>query len=374
MIATKKILVSVTNDLVTDQRVHKVCTFLSENGFEVVLIGRKRKHSLSMEKRTYSTKRMRLLFDKGVAFYVEYTIRLFFVLISKKCTHILSNDLDTLLPSYVAKKLKRKCTLIYDSHEYFTEVPELIAHPTKKKIWERVEKFIFPKLKKVYTVNESIAEKYRSKYHVEVDVVRNLAPKWYPVDIKSKEELGIPANKKLIIAQGAGINVDRGIEEAVQAMKYTENMFLMIVGDGDVVEQLKQTVLDDNLTDKVGFYSKRPYQEMMEYTYYADLGLTLDKDTNLNYRFSLPNKVFDYIQAKTPILASDLVEVKKVVLDNKVGAIITSHDPKDLAKDFEEILSNEEELNELKKNCEETAQRLSWENELQTLKKIYEIS
>lgn len=371
--APKKIIVSVTNDLATDQRVHKVCDFLCDSGFEVLLVGRKLPNSLPLSNRNYRTKRMRLFFRTGVAFYAAYNFRLFFFLLFRRCSHLLSNDLDTLGANYFASIFKRKCTLVYDSHEYFTEVPELIQHPFKKRIWEKLEGFIFPKLQKIYTVNESIAAKYAAKYNKKVEVVRNLSPRWTAENIPSKETLGIPIGKKLLIAQGAGINVDRGIEEAVLAMKYTQDLFLMIVGDGDVLQQLKACVKKEKLEEKVGFYGKRPYAEMMYYTHYADLGLTLDKDTNLNYRFSLPNKVFDYIQAATPILASDLVEVKKVVLDNRVGRIITSHQPEKLAHDFMDCLSNEARLSEWKANCREAALKLSWENELTTLKRIYHV-
>lgn len=368
----RRIIVCVTNDLVTDQRVHKVCTFLHENDFKVLLIGRKKRNSIAMDGRAYATKRLMLLFEKGIGFYLEYHIRLFLFLLFSRCSHILSNDLDTLLPAFLAKKIKINCTLIYDSHEYFTEVPELIAHPTKKKIWESVERFVFPKLKHVYTVNSSIALKYSKKYKVKVDVVRNLAPKWNPKSIKSKAELGIPENKKLLIVQGAGINVDRGIEELVMAMQHTKNIFLMVVGDGDVLPLLKASVKELGLKDKIGFYPKCPYQEMMQYTFHADLGLTLDKNTNLNYLFSLPNKVFDYIQANTPILATNLVEVAKIVTKNNVGTIISSHQPRLLANDIIAAISNEKQIEIWKQNCSIAAEKYAWEKETEILKQIYD--
>jgi glycosyltransferase involved in cell wall biosynthesis len=370
---SKKIIVCVSNDLLTDQRVHKVCCFLKDNGFGVVLVGRKRRKSLPMNKRPYAYKRMYLLFEKGIAFYLEYHLRLLLFLLTHPCTHILANDLDTLLPAFLAKKLKRKCTLVYDSHEYFTEVPELIAHPKKKRIWERIEEFVFPKLSNVYTVNNSIALKYEKKYKVKVEVVRNLAPKWNASNIPTKKALGIPANKQLLIVQGAGINIDRGVEELVDAMQFLDKVFLMIVGDGDVLSLLKKRVKEGRLSEKVGFFTKRPYAEMMYYTHYADLGFTLDKDTNLNYRFSLPNKVFDYIQAKTPIVASNLPEIRKIVIENEVGIIVNSHSPQLLAETISAVLSNTTQLAQWKQNCVIAAAKYAWENECSQLKKIYGI-
>ena len=367
----KKAIVSVTNDLYTDQRVHKVCLFLESQGFSVILVGRKLKSSKILEPRTYKTKRFNLFFDKGAKFYAEYNFRLFWYLIFRKVDVLVANDLDTLLANYSVSKFKPFSRLVYDSHEYFTEVPELIHRKKVKQIWETIEAWIFPKLKTIYTVNSSIAKLYADKYQKEIKVVRNISPSWEPVNLKSKKELGIPENKNLIILQGAGINIDRGAEEAVQAMKSVENTVLMIVGDGDVVFQLKTYVIDNQLVDKVLFFDKRPYNEMMNFTYYADLGLTLDKPTNINYRYSLPNKVFDYIQAETPIIGTNLIEISKILSEYGVGEIIEEFTPENLALLINSIFSSESKLANLKANCSKARKVLNWESEIEILKEIY---
>jgi len=371
MTKQKKAIVSVTNDLYTDQRVHKVCLFLESQGFSVLLVGRKRKSSKVLEPRTYKTKRVNLFFDKGAKFYAEYNFRLFWYLIFRKVDVLVANDLDTLLANYSVSKFKPFSRLVYDSHEYFTEVPELIHRKKVKQIWETIEAWIFPKLKTIYTVNNSIAKLYADKYQKEIKVVRNISPTWEPNNLKSKQELGIPENKKLIILQGAGINIDRGAEEAVQAMKLVENTVLMIVGDGDVVFQLKTYVIDNQLDDKVLFFDKRPYNEMMNFTYYADLGLTLDKSTNINYRYSLPNKVFDYIQAETPIIGTNLIEISKILSEYGVGEIIEEFTPENLALLINSLLNNDGKLTDLKVNCSKARIVLNWESEIEILKEIY---
>jgi glycosyltransferase involved in cell wall biosynthesis len=367
----KKAIVSVTNDLYTDQRVHKVCLFLESQGFSVLLVGRKRKSSKELPLRSYQTKRFNLFFDKGAKFYAEYNFRLFWFLMFRKVDLLVANDLDTLLANYLASKFKPTSRLVYDSHEYFTEVPELINRKKVKQIWEGIEGWIFPKLKTIYTVNSSIAKLYSDKYQKEIKVVRNISPSWEPKNLKSKQELGIPENKKLIIIQGAGINIDRGAEEAVQAMKSLENAVLMIVGDGDVVHQLKKYVIDNQLDSKVLFFDKRPFDEMMNFTFYADLGLTLDKPTNINYRYSLPNKVFDYIQAETPIVATNLIEISKIVDEFKVGEIIHDFTPENLVNVLNSLLNDESRLTVLKENCSKARKVVNWENEIQALKEIY---
>lgn len=367
----KKAIVSVTNDLYTDQRVDKICLFLEDQGYSVLLVGRNKKNSKALNKRIYKTKRLNLLFEKGSIFYAEYNIRLFLFLIVRRFDILVANDLDTLLGNYTASKFKPFSKLVYDTHEYFTEVPELIHRKKIKQIWEGIEGWIFPKLSTIYTVNDSIAKLYAEKYKKEIKVVRNISNTWTPSNLLSKKELGIPEDKKIIIIQGAGINIDRGAEEAVDAMKNIENAVLLIVGDGDVVPQLKKFVLENNLTSKVLFFEKRPYNEMMNFTYYADLGLTLDKPTNLNYRFSLPNKLFDYIHAETPILSTDLKEITNIVNKYEVGEIIQELSPENLALKINSLLFNEELLIKYKSNCIAAKKELNWEVETEVLKEIY---
>jgi glycosyltransferase involved in cell wall biosynthesis len=154
-------------------------------------------------------------------------------------------------------------------------------------------------------------------------------------------------------------------------MQYVENALLMIIGSGDVIEALKQMIIDLKLGDKVIITGKVPFEKLSQYTHHADLGLTLDKDTNINYRYSLPNKLFDYIHAGVPVLASDLIEVKKIIMDHSVGDCITSHDPKHIAAKINTILNDEATLGMWKKNCKIAAGKLNWEEEEKVLVEVY---
>jgi len=335
----KRLIISVTNDLSSDQRVHRVCTTLQNMGFDVLLVGRRLKNSKTL-KRSYKTQRMRLWFTKGFLFYANYNLAIFFKLLFLKKDVLLANDLDTLLPNFLIHKFFN-IPLVYDTHELFTEVPELTSRPIVQKFWLSIEKYVFPKLKHIYTVNQSIANIYSKKYLVEVNVVRNIAPGFADKTINQDFKNKIKGTKKMLILQGNGINIDRGAEEAILMMQYLDNHILYIIGGGDVFKNLKKMVVDLALADKVNIIDKIPYQKLMQYTQAADLGLSLDKNTNLNYEYSLPNKVFDYIQANTPLLVSNRKEVAKLVIENNIGAIVISLNPKDLAAQIKHILSDE---------------------------------
>lgn len=357
----KTIIVSATSDLVTDQRVHKVCNTLQNNGYTVILIGRRKKDSLAMPDRGYTTVRFKLFFEKGAMFYASYNLSLFWFLLTHRADILLSNDLDTLLPNYITAKLfKRK--LIYDSHEYYTGVPELMERPFVRGIWEKIEGYILPKLKSFYTVNESIAALYRKQYQCSVQVVRNI-PLYTEVAPAKELPITIPTGKKVVLYQGAGINIDRGLEETIEAFQYIDIAILLVIGGGDVIEDLKNQVKTKGLDSKVFFIAKLPFEQLKAYTQLAQLGLTLDKNTNINYRFSLPNKIFDYIHAGLPILASRLVEIERIVENKKVGDFIENHSPNHIAERITFMLSDENQWQQWHRNCLSAAKELNWQNE-----------
>ena len=328
-------------------------------------------NSPEMPQRDYATHRIKLIFDSGFLFYAELNFRLFFYLLFKRSDALLANDLDTLLPNYLISKL-RSSTLFYDSHEYFTEVPELINRPSVQRIWKRIESAIVPKLTHMYTVNDSIAGLYQKAYGLQVKVVRNVPFRYTPSKI-SRSDLGLPSDKRIVIVQGAGINIDRGTEEAMEAILLVDNVMLLIAGSGDVIPILKKRAEAPEFHGNVLFFDRQPYNKLMACTAVCDLGLSLDKNTNLNYYYSLPNKLFDYIQAGIPVLASDLPEVSNIVLTHKVGEVTASHDPKTLAKMITHLL--DEKFNqEYKANCLKAAETLCWENERNTLLEIFGLS
>tara|TARA_B100001059_G_scaffold218121_1_gene238010 strand:+ start:293 stop:1432 length:1140 start_codon:yes stop_codon:yes gene_type:complete len=366
----KKAIVCVSNDLITDNRVAKTCLVLKNQNYEVTLVGRKKKNSPLMRERAYRSKRFKLPFEKGPFFYLALNIRLFVFLLLRKVDLIYSNDLDTLAPCFVASKIK-KTRIIYDTHELFTEVPELTERPRIQNIWLKIESTIFPKLEHIITVNESIANIYSQKYNVAVTSVRNV-PMFNKDDISrsSRKELKLREEDFILIIQGSGLNKDRGIEEAVSAMQFCTGCVLLLVGDGDVIPKVKEIVAQHKMEQKVRFISRRPYTELMKITRIADLGLLLDKNTSLNQEFALPNKLFDYIHAGVPILSSELTEITKIIKQYEVGVFLQKTEPKTISETILRIKADSKLRNKLKKNCLLAAEKENWQIEQQQLIKV----
>ncbi len=364
----KKVVVSVTNDLSTDNRVMRTIEVLRSMGFEPTFVGRYLANSSDFNP-PYSYRRFHLWFNRGFLFYANYNLRLFFFLLFRRYDLYLSNDLDTLLPNFLISRLYRK-PLIYDAHEYFTGVPEIQDRPLVKKVWTAIERFIFPRLKTVVTVNDSIASLYEKEYGMRPAVVRNIGDLRLPEEVMSRQELGLPEDKFIMINQGAGINVDRGMEEALLSLKQLpENYLLLIVGNGDAVAGLKQMARDEDLQERVIFRPRQPYLQMLQYTLNADCGLSLDKPNSLNYIYSLPNKLFDYIKCGLAIVASPVVEVKKVVEAYELGEVIASHDPRDIATAVKAVCERGKAA--YQPALEKAARENNWEKEQQVWRQIF---
>ena len=363
---SKRIIISVTNDLSSDQRVHRTAITLHEGGVKVTLVGRKMPDSLPLEQRDYECVRLPMWFRKGKFFYLEYNLRLFFYLLFHKFDLLNSNDLDTLLANFLAASLKGK-EIVYDSHEYFTEVPELQGRKRTQAIWLSLEKWIFPRLKKAITVNDSLSRIYSEKYKIPVEVVRNL-----PLRSHFAQKRETPG--KILIYQGA-LNLGRGIEMMIRSMHFLPEMQLWLVGNGDRAARLHELVKAEGLEDQVVFKGFVPPEALRKLTPKACLGFSLEEDLGKNYHFALPNKLFDYIQAGVPVLVSDLPEMASLVSQYKVGEILpeTQRSPELLAQKVLSMLENSNKWVEYQAQCLKAAEDLCWEKEKMVLQKLYPI-
>src|ERR1017187_5642812 len=131
----KLITVTVISDLVTDYRVHKICQTLHDEGYRIHLIGSSNKRSLALKSRDYQTDRIKIWFGRGILFYAEFNIRLFFRLIQKTPDIFLGNDLDVMPATMLAARLKKK-PVVYDSHEFFLGMAGIDQKPVRRSIWK----------------------------------------------------------------------------------------------------------------------------------------------------------------------------------------------------------------------------------------------
>ena len=355
----KKVIVSVISDVVTDQRVQKECNTLHNMGFDVLVVGRKSKNNFLIDELPYKIIRFHNLFRRGPFMYLVFNLQLFFYLLFRKSDIFWANDLDTLLPNFLISRLRKK-KLVYDSHEYFTLS---VYKKTSRRVWEKLERFLFPKLKNVITVNDSIKKVYEEKYKVPLTVIRNV-PYKDPGNLISATPL-FPAGKKVLLIQGIGINENRGAEEAVLTMQFLPDYFnLYFIGSGTIINKLKKMVREFKLEGKIIFLDVLPYQQMMKYTRQSYLGLIFEKIYfNDEHMFALPNRFFDYIKAGIPVLSSKAVEIKALIDKYNIGGFIDTFEPEQIAERIKEISNDPGTYDLWKQNTKQAADELCWENE-----------
>ena len=358
----RKIIFTVINDLNYDQRMERICTSLAGAGYEVVLVGRELPASLAVDNRSYKQHRLRNIFNKGKLFYMEYNIRLFFYLLFHKADIISAIDLDTIIACYWAAKIKG-AKVVYDAHEYFPEVPEVVRRPRIQAFWRWVERTYVPLMNMVYTSTQSIAQVFSINYKVQATAIRNL-PRLQPASSENH------SHNKYIIYQGA-LNEGRGLESLLEAMLDID-IELWLVGEGDISKQLKEQVSVLGLADKVKFLGYVKPEALKKITANAFIGINLLEKKGLSYYYSLANKFLDYIQAGVPQVSMSFPEYKRINDEYNIALLIENLTKDAIKVALLQLITNNELYSTLHQNCLNSKGELCWEMEERKLIEIYE--
>ena len=357
----KNLVFTVTNDLSYDQRMQRICGTLADAGYDVLLVGRKLKISLPLSKTNYRQQRLKCWFNKGKLFYSEFNIRLFFFLLFKRMDCICAIDLDTILPCYYISKLKG-VKRVYDAHEYFSQLDEVVSRPKIYRFWHGIEKKIIPQFKNGYTVCDGLAEEFRKVYKANYKVIRNV-----PMLIDSNEQARL---EDVVLYQGA-VNKGRGLDKLALAMKNV-NAKLWVCGNGNFMDEMRSVVHANDLSGKVSFFGMLPPGELKKRTLQAYIAVNPFEKTGLNQYLSLSNKFFDYIHAGIPQVTMNYPEYKKINDQFEIAELIDDLSPEAIANAINRIINNKELYLRLKQNCLAAQHALNWQTEKNKLLNFYE--
>lgn len=356
----KRIIATVTNDLTYDRRMQRICRTLANNGYEVCLVGRQLTNSLPLAHEPYQQHRLTCWFNKGKLFYLEFNVRLWWYLLWQKANMVCAVDLDTIIPGFVIGSWKGWIK-IYDAHEYFSEVPEVVHRPQVKKIWEWVAKVFIPKADLAYTVGPALAAIFTHRYAIPFHSIRNVP--------NETTEPVIAAKNGYMLYQGA-LNKGRGLEALIEAMQHIDGK-LKIAGEGDLSNELREMVETLGLNNKVTFLGFVKPADLPELTAGAWLGLNLLENMGLSYYYSLANKCFDYIQAEVPAVHMNFPEYNALVEKHPVAILLTELSTESIVNTIRELQLDTDKYLALKVACRNAKKHFTWQIEAEKLLTLY---
>ena len=273
-----------------------------------------------------------------------------------------------LLPIGVLFKLFYRTKLIYDAHEYETETQGLRG--IKKSFSKILEKVLILYCDRVTVVSESIADEYQKLYSkIERPFIVLNTPPYKKIEKKDifRETLNISKDKTIFLYQG-GLNSGRGIEILLDTFKnlHDENSVIVFMGYGPLKELVQTT--SQQFTN-IYFHKAVSPDVLLDYTSSADFGISTIEDSCLSYRYCLPNKMFEYLMAEVPVIASNLYEMKRLVEDNKIGVVAKENTPKGLGQAIKEAVQLDSE--QLYENIQKVKKIYNWEEQERVLLRIY---
>jgi glycosyltransferase involved in cell wall biosynthesis len=355
------IIFTVTNDLSYDQRMIRICTTLAGQGYDVLLVGRKMRGSVPLVSEPFRQKRLRVPFQKGFLFYAAFNIRLFFLLLFQRTDAICAIDLDTIIPCLFISRIKR-IPRIYDAHELFCEMKEIVSRPRVYRFWKWIERRCVPHFPHGYTVNDMIAAEFKKMYGHSYQTIRNL-PKLVPLTIPEKEE-------RFILYQGA-VNEGRSFETLIPAMQ-SVNARLIICGEGNFMEQAKSLAHEHGLQDKVVFTGYLQPAQLKTYTLNAYIGVALVDNIGLNSYYSLANRFFDYMHAGVPQICVDYPAYRQIIDQYPFAMLVSNVSSENLAKELNALLTDDRRYDEFRRQCLIAREQLHWQHEEIRLIEFYQ--
>lgn len=360
MSGQKHIVLTVTSDPNYDQRMIRICTSLHNAGYQVTLLGRERPSSKELIERPFRQVRIRQRIDKGKLFYFIYNLKIFLYLLFCRADCFCAIDLDTILPVFYASRLRRK-KRIYDAHELFCEIEEVVRNPALQKIWYAIERHTVPRFPHGYTVNKSYVDEYHRMYGVCYAIVRN-ATVLRPLSIPEKKQ-------KIILYQGA-VNHGRCFEQLIPAMRQVDAV-LVICGEGNFYEEAKALARQHGLEDRIVFKGYVAPEALPAITLNAYIGITLFVASSLSNELSLANRFFDYLHAGVPQLGVWYPEYVNINDAFEVGLLLREVTEQSIAEGLNKLLSDEAYYSSLQAACLKAREVYCWQEEERRLLEVY---
>ena len=386
VISPIKVCMHVLGPARTDVRVMREATALAQVGYAVSIVDVERKGEQAIEEEFHtvclkhvfvsdaflSTRFSRWSLVRAAQILLRSTLRL----IHTPADIYHAHDVSGLLPCYIAARIRRK-PLVFDSHELPLQEMSISSRWIHK-LLSLFLTHIVPFCAGVITVSSPIAQDISKRYRYQaVTLVRNVpAYQSVPKSNRLREHLGLNPDTRVALFQGA-IHANRSLGKLVHAAPFLHAdvvMVLMGPSEQSVQAELEAIIEAEGTQDRVKILPPVPYEELLQWTASADIGLlVMAQDFSLNIRWCLPNKLFEYLMAGLPVLASQLDAVAEIVQAYELGCVVQSLDAVDIASAINTMLANPDNLATMRKNALYAAQHeFLWEKESQKLIELYQ--
>ncbi len=371
----QKIIFTVTNDLVYDQRMQRICGSMAKAGYEVTLVGRETPGSPPVQPMPFKQVRLALKNHSGKSFYLEYNYKLYRFLMTQPADALCAIDLDTIVPVYLVSK-KRGIHRMYDAHEFFTEMIEVKRRWYIHLFWKRIEKWLVPKFRHGYTVGGAIAQEFRELYGVNYALVRNM-PVYRELPEKDLAEPALVSkiladfdqktgpDLPIILYQGA-INEGRALHQLVEAM-VNVHARLLLVGSGNLEKEVRSFIAERGLGGKIYMCGNVPPAELRCLTTKCFAGITIFDAFSKNQYYSLGNKFFDYIMALTPQICVNYPEYAAILKQFPLAVPLDNTESATITHCLNKLLGDPVLYKDLQNICSTASKILNWESEEKTL-------
>ncbi len=357
-----RVVCTVINDLIQDQRMERICGSLTHAGHDVTLVGRELPDSLPLPERPYRQHRVRCKYLTGKRFYLEYNWKLVKQLNSWDFDVVCSVDVDTLAAGAALTRASAR-RLVFDAHEWFHMTPEVVDRPLIRGFWRGLARALAPRADLRYTVAPRLAGRLAEDYGVPFSTVRNLPLRKRPPERATE--------RKIILYQGM-LNPGRGLEEMLSAMRDLPDCELWIAGHGPLLGELRRCSERMKIAGRVSFLGFIRPEELPALTDQAWLGLNLLDAVSPSYYYSLANKALDYLQSGLPSLQMNFPEYRHIQEQYGCYVLLNELTADTIVTAVRRLSSQPRTYEALQSACLRAAEDLCWEREEEVLLALWQ--
>jgi glycosyltransferase involved in cell wall biosynthesis len=361
ILVSSEVVFAMTGDVGRNSRALRQLRALQGAGYRVKVLSLGADDPAPLREEGFQVQSLAIPTGRGIRFFAGVH-RHFRAAALRLPAHIYhASDLYVLGAMHAAAR-RHGAALVYDARELYAHVSATTGRPWVSWGWQQVEGRFIRHAHLVLTVSDSIADHLARQYRIPPPLVLYNTPPLQAVARTSllRDWLGITPGMVLVLHQGQ-LRAQRGCERLVAAMPSVERAVLVFLGDGPLRPTLEQQARQLQVQDRVRFLDPVSPDALLPVTASADIGVTLLEDTCLNHRYALPNKLFEYLMAGLPVLASDLPELRRVVTGYGVGCVVDPQDAQALATALQAIVDDAGARSQWSRNIPAALHAYGWE-------------